>query len=225
MKAVILQFPGSNRDADAIMAFSKVSGLEVSCAWQDEDIPSGTDLVVVPGGFSYGDYLRAGAIAARAPIMNTVLSAAKKGIRILGICNGFQILCEAGLLPGVLLHNQSLNFVCKEILLEVTNTTSPFTKLYEANEIIRCPVAHQQGNYYASKEELKKLEGEGLIAFKYANGTNPNGSSLDIAGILSKDGNILGMMPHPENFIEAPQGCSDGRRLLMGSLDIQLDAA
>ena len=225
MKVAVLQFPGSNRDRDAIMAIEKISGTTVIQAWQEEDVPKGTDLVIVPGGFSYGDYLRAGAIAARAPIMKSVRNIAKKGIKILGICNGFQILCEAGLLPGALLHNKSLNFVCKEVMLEVVNTTSQFTKLYEKNEIIRCPVAHQQGNYYATDEELKKIEGEGRIAFKYAKGTNPNGSSLDIAGILNENGNILGMMPHPENFVEIIQGCQDGKKLLMGALDIQPDVA
>lgn len=222
MKAIVLQFPGCNRDRDAIKALQKIIGKKVLCLWQDEEIPSDADLIVVPGGFSYGDYLRAGAIAARAPIIKSLQNAAKKGTRILGICNGFQILCEAKLLPGVLLHNKSLNFACREILLQAINVENDFLQHYNQNEIIRCPIAHQQGNFYADEITLKKINDNQQIAFKYANGTNPNGSCLDIAGVFNETKNILGLMPHPENFTEQIQSCQDGHRLLLGALNMKM---
>lgn len=226
MKIVVVQFPGSNRDKDVITALGKIAGKKIKVIWHEQEIPKGTDLVVLPGGFSYGDYLRCGAIAARAKavesirnsIGNSIRNTAKKGTRVLGICNGFQILCEAGLLPGALMYNKSLNFVCKEVKLEIVNNESPFTQLYEKGEIIRCPVAHQEGNYYADKNELEKMKQEGQIAFKYAKGTNPNGSCMDIAGVLDETKKILGMMPHPENFVEDIQGGNDGQKLLMGAI-------
>ena len=225
MKALVIQFPGSNRDRDVINALEKISGNKVKTAWQEDEIPHGIDLVVVPGGFSYGDHLRPGAIAARKPVMESVRKIAKKGVRIIGICNGFQILCEAGLLPGILIHNQSLNFVCREVKLEIINNDNPFTQLYQKGEIIKCPVAHQQGNYFAEKKEIEKLEKEGLIALKYADNTNPNGSCNDIAGIVDETKQIIAMMPHPENFIENIQGCDHGYRMFLGGLDLGKKAA
>ncbi|MEE9375815.1 MAG: phosphoribosylformylglycinamidine synthase subunit PurQ [Rhizobiaceae bacterium] len=220
MKTTIIQFPGSNRDRDMIAAITKISGQVPSLAWHTDTSLPDTDLLIIPGGFSHGDYLRAGAIAARAPIMNTVRDAAKAGMRILGVCNGFQILTEAGLLPGALMRNAGLTFVCKEVNLQVTNTSNPFTRVYRQNEIIRCPVAHHDGNYFADAGTLKKLEGNGQVAFRYTPETNPNGSINDIAGIFNRAGNILGMMPHPENLIEPAHGGTDGRGLFEGALNI-----
>ncbi len=172
------------------------------------------DLILIPGGFSYGDYLRCGAIAARMPVMQAVREKAEKGVMVMGVCNGFQILVEAGLLPGALMRNASLKFVCREVKLEVTNANTSFTRGYQPGQIIRCPVAHHDGNYFADAETLKRIEGEGQVVFRYAEGTNPNGSVNDIAGIVNARGNVLGMMPHPENLIEAAHGGDDGRALL-----------
>jgi phosphoribosylformylglycinamidine synthase len=171
------------------------------------------DLIVLPGGFSYGDYLRSGAIAARSPVMRAVADAAAKGVPVLGVCNGFQILCEAGLLPGVLMRNASLRFVCREVKLRVETTASDFTRGYAGGQIIRTPVAHGDGNYRCDDETLARLRGEERVAFRYAEGTNPNGSLDDIAGILSDRRNVMGMMPHPEDLIEPLQGGIDGRAL------------
>jgi phosphoribosylformylglycinamidine synthase len=184
---------------------------------QDADIPD-VDLIVIPGGFSYGDYLRCGAIAARSPIMDKVRERAARGVKVLGVCNGFQILIEAGLLPGALMRNMSLKFVCKEVRLEVTNADTAFTRGYTKGQVIRCPVAHHDGNFFADAETLAKLEGNGQVAFRYAEGTNPNGSINDIAGILNAEKNVLGLMPHPENLIEAAHGGTDGRALFSGLL-------
>jgi phosphoribosylformylglycinamidine synthase I len=213
MKAAVIVFPGLNRDRDMIAALTKIGGAAPAVIWhQDADIPD-VDLIVIPGGFSYGDYLRCGAIAARSPIMDKVRERAAKGTKVLGVCNGFQILIEAGLLPGALMRNTSLKFVCREVKLEVTNTDNAFTAGYTKGQIIRCPVAHHDGNYFADAETLASLEGDGRVAFRYAEGTNPNGSINNIAGILNAEKNVLGLMPHPENLIESAHGGDDGRAL------------
>ncbi|CAN0653025.1 phosphoribosylformylglycinamidine synthase subunit PurQ [Nitratireductor aquimarinus] len=218
MKSAIIQLPGLNRDRDMIAALTKISGKAPITVWQTETELPDVDLVVIPGGFSYGDYLRCGAIAARMPVMQAVAEKARKGVLVMGVCNGFQVLLEMGLLPGALMRNASLKFVCREVKLEVTNANTPFTRGYQQGQIIRCPVAHHDGNYFADAETLKRIEGEGQVAFRYAEGTNPNGSVNDIAGIVSDSGNVLGMMPHPENLIEAAHGGDDGRALFAGVL-------
>jgi phosphoribosylformylglycinamidine synthase I len=223
MKSAVVIFPGSNRDRDMIAALEKVSGQKPLTVWHaDTDIPP-VDLIVLPGGFSYGDYLRTGAIAARAPIMRAIADRADAAVPILGVCNGFQILCEAGILPGILMRNASLHFVCREILLRVETTRSIYTSRYSQGEVIRCPVAHGEGNYRADDATLERLKGEDRIAFRYAGAAaaegNPNGSVDAIAGILSEKRNVLGMMPHPENLIEPLQGGTDGRRLFESVLE------
>ncbi|WP_137152356.1 phosphoribosylformylglycinamidine synthase subunit PurQ [Devosia sp. FKR38] len=218
MKSAVIVFPGLNRDRDMIAALTKVSGTAPAIVWhQDAEIPD-VDLIVIPGGFSYGDYLRCGAIAARSPIMDIVRARAASGVKVLGVCNGFQILIEAGLLPGALMRNTSLKFVCREVKLEVTNADTAFTRGYTQGQIIRCPVAHHDGNYFADADTLARLEGDGRVAFRYAEGTNPNGSINDIAGIFNEAKNVLGLMPHPENLIEAAHGGDDGRALFSGLL-------
>jgi len=218
MKAAVIVFPGLNRDRDMIAALTKIGGQAPAIVWhQDADIPD-VDLVVIPGGFSYGDYLRCGAIAARSPIMDKLRERAARGVKVLGVCNGFQILIEAGLLPGALMRNTSLKFVCREVKLEVTDTDNPFTRGYQKGQIIRCPVAHHDGNYFADAETLARLEGDGRVAFRYAEGTNPNGSINNIAGIMNAEKNVLGLMPHPENLIEAAHGGDDGRALFAALL-------
>jgi phosphoribosylformylglycinamidine synthase I len=219
MKAAVIVFPGLNRDRDMIAALTKIGGAAPAVIWhQDADVPD-VDLIVIPGGFSYGDYLRCGAIAARSPIMDKVRERAAKGTKVLGVCNGFQILIEAGLLPGALMRNTSLKFVCREVKLEVTNTDNAFTGGYAKGQIIRCPVAHHDGNYFADAETLAALEGDGRVAFRYAEGTNPNGSINNIAGILNAEKNVLGLMPHPENLIESAHGGDDGRALFAALLN------
>src|SRR5690606_4161381 len=189
MKSAVVLLPGLNRDRDMIAALTKIGGEPPHTVWQtDTEIPD-VDLIVVPGGFSYGDYLRCGAIAARMPVMRAVAEKAAKGVMVIGVCNGFQILLEAGLLPGALMRNASLKFVCREVRLEVTNADTAFTRNYTQGQIIRCPVAHHDGNYFADAETLERLEGEGQVVFRYAEGTNPNGSLNDIAGIVSDNGN------------------------------------
>ncbi len=220
MKSALVIFPGSNRDRDMIAALEKVTGSRPAIAWHaDSDMPP-ADLIVLPGGFSYGDYLRSGAIAARAPVMQAVAERAAAGVPVLGICNGFQILCEAGLLPGVLMRNASLRFICREVHLSVETTDTLFTSRYSTGQVLRCPVAHGDGNYRCDDETLARLNGEDRVAFRYvdANGergtaSNPNGSLDDIAGILNERRNVLGMMPHPEDLIEDLQGGTDGRGL------------
>ncbi|WP_349434528.1 phosphoribosylformylglycinamidine synthase subunit PurQ [Pararhizobium sp. A13] len=220
MKSAVVQLPGLNRDRDMIAALTKISGKAPVTIWQTEtDIPD-VDLIVIPGGFSYGDYLRCGAIAARMPVMQAIKAKAETGVKVLGVCNGFQILVEAGLLPGALMRNASLKFVCKEIMLEVVNANTDFSRAYEQGQIIRCPVAHHDGNYFADAETLKTIEGNGQVVFRYAAGTNPNGSINDIAGVVNAKGNVLGMMPHPENLIEAAHGGADGRGLFASALDV-----
>jgi phosphoribosylformylglycinamidine synthase len=213
MKSAVVVFPGSNRDRDVMRALETVCGQAPAPVWYaDTELPD-ADLVVLPGGFSYGDDLRAGAIAARAPIMTAVARHAARGGLVLGICNGFQILTEAGLLPGALMRNAGLTFVCRRVSVEIVRADTPFTGAYRAGEVIECPVAHHDGNFFADDDTLARIEGEGLVVFRYANGTNPNGSLGDIAGIVNERGNVLGMMPHPENLIEPLNGGTDGRRL------------
>ncbi|MEK1928497.1 MAG: phosphoribosylformylglycinamidine synthase subunit PurQ [Pararhizobium sp.] len=220
MKSAVVQLPGLNRDRDMIAALTKISGKAPVTIWQTETNIPDVDLIVIPGGFSYGDYLRCGAIAARMPVMQAIKAKAETGVKVLGVCNGFQILVEAGLLPGALMRNASLKFVCKEIMLEVVNANTDFSRAYEQGQIIRCPVAHHDGNYFADAETLKTIEGNGQVVFRYAAGTNPNGSINDIAGVVNAKGNVLGMMPHPENLIEAAHGGADGRGLFASALDV-----
>ncbi|WP_313671088.1 phosphoribosylformylglycinamidine synthase subunit PurQ [Sandarakinorhabdus sp.] len=212
MKAAVIVFPGSNCDRDLADAITKVTGTAPTMVWHAEtSLPEGLDFIGIPGGFSYGDYLRSGAMAARSHVMQAVVQAAGEGRTVLGICNGFQVLTETGLLPGALMRNAGLNFVCREVRLEVVNSQSIFTSRYAAGETVTIPVAHHDGNYFADSETLNRLEGEGRVAFRYAE--EVNGSARAIAGILNDAGNVLGMMPHPERLIEDAQGGTDGRRL------------
>jgi phosphoribosylformylglycinamidine synthase len=218
MKSAVVVFPGSNCDRDLAVALEQVTGREVAMLWhRATEIPNDIDIIAVPGGFSYGDYLRSGAMAARSPIMRAVADAASRGVAVLGICNGFQILTEAGLLPGALMRNAGLSFICRDVKLTVENSQSIFTSRYDAGEAVTFPVAHMDGNYIADQETLDRLEGEGRIAFRYAEPVN--GSAHNIAGILSDAGNVLGMMPHPERVIEPAHGKIDGRRLFEGLVE------
>ena len=218
MKSAVIVFPGSNCDRDMAVAIEAVTGSRPAMVWHREtDLPDGLDLIAIPGGFSYGDYLRSGAMAARSPVMRAVAEAASRGVAVLGVCNGFQILTEAGLLPGALMRNAGIRFVCRDAALKVENSQTAFTSRYEAGEDIIIPVAHHDGNYQADADTLDRLEGEGRIAFRYAD--ECNGSARDIAGIVSEAGNVLGMMPHPERMVEAAHGRKDGRRLFEGLLE------
>ena len=218
MKTAVIVFPGSNCDRDIAVALEAVTGRKPEMVWHgDSELPDGLGLIALPGGFSYGDYLRCGAIAARSPVVRAVVDAADKGTPVIGICNGFQVLTETGLLPGALMRNAGLNFVCRDATLRVENTQSIFTSAYRAGEEITVPVAHHDGNYFADADTLDRIEGEGRVAFRYAAGIN--GSARNIAGILNKSGNVLGMMPHPERRIEAAHGGTDGRRLFEGLLE------
>ncbi|MEY4238819.1 MAG: phosphoribosylformylglycinamidine synthase subunit PurQ [Pseudomonadota bacterium] len=211
-RSAVITFPGSNCDRDMADALEKVSGTAPHRVWHgDAALPDGLDFIALPGGFSYGDYLRSGAMAARSPIMQAVIAAAGKGVPVLGVCNGFQVLTEAGLLPGALMRNAGIRFVCREVKLKVENTQSLFTAGYTAGQLITIPVAHHDGNYFADTATLDRLEGEGRVAFRYAEPVN--GSARDIAGVLNTAGNVLGMMPHPERVIEPAQGGTDGRAL------------
>jgi phosphoribosylformylglycinamidine synthase subunit PurQ / glutaminase len=217
MRAAVIQFPGSNCDRDMAVAIREIMGADTSLVWHRESaLPENVDLIAIPGGFSYGDYLRSGAMAARSPVMQAVVAAANRGVPVLGVCNGFQILTEAGLLPGALMRNAGIRFVCRSVRLKVENSQSIFTNQYEADEEINIPVAHHDGNFFADDATLDRIEGEGRVAFRYAE--QVNGSARNIAGILNGAGNVLGMMPHPERMIEAMQGGSDGRRLFTGLL-------
>lgn len=220
MKSAVVQLPGLNRDRDMIAALTRISGQAPVTVWQTETEIPDVDLIVIPGGFSYGDYLRCGAIAARMPVMDAIRRKVEAGVKVIGVCNGFQILVEAGLLPGALMRNSSLKFVCKQIKLEVVNADTDFTRAYEQGQIIRCPVAHHDGNYFVDDETLKSLQDNGQIVFRYAEGTNPNGSLLDIAGVINAKGNVLGMMPHPENLIEAAHGGTDGKGIFASALNV-----
>ncbi|HTG63266.1 MAG TPA: phosphoribosylformylglycinamidine synthase subunit PurQ [Sphingomicrobium sp.] len=218
MKSAVLVFPGSNCDRDLAVAIEAVTGRAPTMVWhQETELPDGTGLIAIPGGFSYGDYLRSGAMAARSPIMRAVADTAGKGVPVLGVCNGFQVLTEAGLLPGALMRNAGLHFVCRPVGLKVENSQSIFTAAYKAGEEITIPVAHHDGNYQADAETLNRLEGEGRVAFRYTG--EVNGSASNIAGILNNAGNVLGMMPHPERALEAAHGNIDGRRLFEGLLE------
>ena len=218
MKTAVIVFTGSNSERDQAVALRHVTGNDETMEWHgDSDLPAGLDLIGVPGGFSYGDYLRSGAMAARSPIMRAVVEAAGRGVPVLGICNGFQVLTEAGLLPGALMRNAGLNFVCRDVALTVANAQSAFTARYEQGETISLPVAHHDGNYSADDETLDRLEGEGRVALRYAE--NVNGSARQIAGVLNAGGNVLGMMPHPERRTEAAHGGTDGLRLFSGLLE------
>ena len=218
MKSAVVIFPGSNCDRDMITALREVSREEPLRVWHREpELPQGLDLIAIPGGFSYGDYLRSGAMAARSPVMQAVKEAADRGVSVLGVCNGFQILTEAGLLPGALMRNANISFICRDVPLKVENSQSAFTSRYEAGEEVVIPVAHHDGNYTADPETLDRLEGEGRVAFRYA--ATCNGSARDIAGIINEEGNVLGMMPHPERMVEPAHGGTDGRRLFEGILE------
>jgi phosphoribosylformylglycinamidine synthase len=227
MNSAVLVFPGINREGDMARTLKRVSGREPAMVWHAEtELPPGTDLVVLPGGFSYGDYLRCGAIAARAPIMDAVRTFAANGGLVLGVCNGFQILCEAGLLPGVLMRNSQLKFLCRDVYLRVERSDTPFTRGYNAGQVIRVPVAHGEGNYTADAATLARIESEGRVLFRYSDSDgkldldwNHNGSINAIAGVLNERGNVLGMMPHPENHVDASIGPTDGRGLFAGLLD------
>ncbi|MER2534940.1 MAG: phosphoribosylformylglycinamidine synthase subunit PurQ [Rhizobiaceae bacterium] len=221
MKSAVVLLPGLNRDRDMIAALTKISGHAPATVWETDTAIPDVDLIVIPGGFSYGDYLRCGAIAARMPVMRAVAEKAAAGAMVIGVCNGFQILVEAGLLPGALMRNSSLRFVCREVKLSVANANTAFTRSYRAGQVLRCPVAHHDGNYFADAETLGRIEGNGQVVFRYAEGTNPNGSVNDIAGIMNEKGNVLGMMPHPENLIEAAHGGTDGRGLFESALGLE----
>jgi phosphoribosylformylglycinamidine synthase len=218
MKSAVIVFPGSNCDRDLAVALELATGRKPAMVWHREtELPEGIDFIGVPGGFSYGDYLRSGAMAARSPVMAAVKDAADRGVPVIGICNGFQVLTEAGLLPGALMRNAALKFVCRNVPLRVEDSQSLFTAQYEAGEEIVFPVAHHDGNYQADEATLDRLEGEGRVAFRYLDGVN--GSARNIAGILNGAGNVLGLMPHPERAFEPAHGCTDGRRLFEGLLE------
>lgn len=216
-RSAVVTFPGSNCDRDMAVALEAISSTAPLRVWHgDAGLPDGLDFIALPGGFSYGDYLRSGAMAARSPVMRAVVAAAERGVPVLGVCNGFQVLTEAGLLPGALMRNAGIRFVCREVALTVENSQSLFTAGYEAGQTITIPVAHHDGNYFADNATLDRLEGEGRIAFRYAEPVN--GSARDIAGVLNAAGNVLGMMPHPERAIEAAHGGTDGRALFESAL-------
>ena len=220
MKSAVIVFPGSNCDRDAAVALEMVTGTAPAMVWHKEAaLSEGLDIVVVPGGFSYGDYLRCGAMAGNSPIIASLKDHAQRGGYVLGICNGFQILCETGLLPGALMRNASLNFVCRPQDLKPESANSAFTRAYVGTDTVSIPIAHHDGNYFADDETLDRLEGDGRVAFRYLG--NPNGSARDMAGILSDNGRVLGMMPHPERAMGKHEGGDDGRGVfesLIGSI-------
>ncbi|MDZ3838026.1 MAG: phosphoribosylformylglycinamidine synthase subunit PurQ [Rhodospirillales bacterium] len=220
MKAAVIVFPGSNCDRDVAVALERVTGFPAKMVWHAETDLAGFDLIVVPGGFAYGDYLRCGAMAAHSPVMREVVSRAQAGAMVLGICNGFQVLTEAGLLPGALMRNAELRFVCRDVTLRVETSDSPFTRRYGQGEVIRIPIAHNEGNYFADEDTLDRLFAEDRVAFRYCSpageadgAANPNGSQRNIAGILNERRNVLGLMPHPERMAEPALGGTDGRGL------------
>ncbi|MCS7218427.1 MAG: phosphoribosylformylglycinamidine synthase subunit PurQ [Thermus sp.] len=224
MKWAIVRFPGSNCDEDARFALAK-AGLEATYVWHTETDLRGFDGIFLPGGFSYGDYLRPGALAAKSPVMAEVRRFAREGRLVIGVCNGFQVLTEAGLLPGALLANLNLHFTCKEVGVRVERTDLPFTRRYAPGQVLRLPIAHAEGRYYADPETLARLEGEGQVVFRYAPlrgeaDPNPNGSLNDIAGIVNEGGNVLGMMPHPERAVDPILGGEDGLPLFLGLLEV-----
>lgn len=218
MQTAVIVFPASNCDRDAAVALEKITGRAPKMIWHREtEIPSDVKFVVLPGGFSYGDYLRSGAIAARSPIVADLKAKAENGLAVAGFCNGFQVLTEAGMLPGVLMRNQGLKFVCRPEKLLVNNANTRFTAGYSANDIVTYPVAHHDGNYFADDETLNRLEKDGRIVFRYAN--NPNGSIRDIAGIVNAQGNVFGMMPHPERAVDPLNGGTDGLGLFKSIIE------
>ena len=219
MKSAVVVFPASNCDRDAAVALEQVTGEKPAMVWHaDSELPD-VDLVVLPGGFAHGDYLRCGAMAALSTIMRDIKAKADKGLTVLGICNGFQVLTEAGMLPGALMRNAALKFVCKPVEIEVAESQSAFTRKYESGQRVSFPVANGIGNYFADEETLDRLEGEGRVVFRYANGDNPNGSSRNIAGILNEKRNVLGLMPHPERVCDPQLGGTDGRALFESLLE------
>src|SRR3954451_14875127 len=218
MKSAVIVFPGSNCDRDLAVALEQVTGRKPATVWhRDSELPEGVDFIGIPGGFSYGDYLRSGAMAARSPIMRAVTNAAQRGVPLIGICNGFQVLTETGLLPGALMRNARLSFVCRPVPLRVENSQSLFTAQYDSGEEVHFPVAHHDGNFQADEATLDRLEGEGRVAFRYLD--EGNGAARRIAGILNDAGNLLGLMPHPERVVEPAHGSTDGRRLFEGLLE------
>ncbi|MBY8333394.1 phosphoribosylformylglycinamidine synthase subunit PurQ [Qipengyuania pacifica] len=222
-RAAVITFPGSNCDRDMAVAIERVSGTAPIRVWHgDARLPEDLDFIALPGGFSYGDYLRSGAMAANSPIMQSVKRRAERGVPVLGVCNGFQVLTEAGLLPGALMRNASQNFICRTVALKVENDRSLFTSGYKAGQIIDIPVAHHDGNYFADDETLDMLEGEGRVAFRYVE--NCNGSQRDIAGVLNAEGNVLGMMPHPERAVEQAHGGTDGLALFENAIKTLVSA-
>jgi phosphoribosylformylglycinamidine synthase len=217
MKAAVIVFPGSNCDRDCKVAVERATGAKVDMVWHaDTELPAGVDLIVLPGGFSYGDYLRCGAMAALSPIMREVKAAAERGVATVGICNGFQVLCEMEMLPGALLRNEKLKYVCKPIALEVTNAQTRFTAGYAGRREVTMTVGNGEGNFFADEATLDRLEGEGQVVFRYRD--NPNGSARDIAGIVNARGNVLGLMPHPDRAFEAELGSADGAILFQSAL-------
>ncbi len=220
MKAAVIVFPGSNCDRDVAVALAAATGRAPAMIWHGEGALPPLDLIVLPGGFAYGDYLRAGAMAAHSPVMREVVARARAGTPVLAICNGFQVATEAGLLPGALMPNANLHFVCRDVYLRVERAEAPFTARYEAGAVVRIPIAHHEGNYYIDDEGLARLRGEGRIAFRYCesdgrvtDAANPNGARDNIAGIVNEAGNVLGMMPHPERLADERLGGADGRAL------------
>ena len=219
MKTAVIVFPGSNCDRDAAVALEAALGTRPAMVWHRDSALPDPDLILLPGGFSYGDYLRSGAMAAQSPVLRAVKEQADRGALILGICNGFQVLTECGLLPGVLMRNANLKFVCRDVDIVVESTTSPFMRGYSTGQRITIPVAHHDGNYFADDAVLDRLEGDGRIAFRYAPHDNPNGSTRNIAGILNQRGNVLGMMPHPERAADTKHGGIDGRAMFEGLVE------
>ena len=217
MKAAVVVFPGSNCDRDCKVAIERSTGAKVDMIWHAEtELPQGLDLIVLPGGFSYGDYLRCGAMAAQSPVMVEVKKAAERGVAVAGICNGFQVLCEAHMLPGALLRNAALKYICKTVALEVTNGQTRFTAGYQGRREVKMTVGNGEGNFFADEATLERIEGEGQVVFRYHE--NPNGSVRDIAGIVNAKGNVLGMMPHPDRAFEPELGSSDGALLFQSVL-------
>lgn len=220
MKTAVIVFPGSNCDRDVAICLEAASGHKPYMAWHgDAELPQ-TDAIILPGGFSYGDYLRCGSMAANSPVMREVIKRAEQGVPVIGICNGFQVLTECGLLPGILMRNKRLNFICRDTRLIVERARAPFTTKYQKGQEITIPVAHNEGNFFADDDTLKSIQDNDQIAFTYASGDNPNGASLDIAGIVNKLGNVLGMMPHPERYAEAALGGDDGKGIFDSLVEV-----